>query len=305
MPGGVESKCGQRRSTSTKAFDSISHNSIWEALKSCNVDHDYVSLPRKIYRDQKASVQTVEESEIFDIQKGSKQGDPMSSLLFNTVLQYSLKDEIQRWQKKKGMGIHLSDHDHDYLTNLRFADDVMLFATSKEQLRKMLCEFKKATEKVGIRIHPDKTKILSNQNTMNSNTKKHLQVDGMSIEVLTKNESAKYFGQKISLHQQETLEIKSRIRAAWATFHKYRQELTSKNYMLNHRLRLFDATVFSDSLLRSRNMDTEQRTRKNDSIDTNARCYDSSSRQKGNTKRLRYKKIKKQDIEPKDEKGIG
>ena len=51
-----------------KAFDSISHNSIWEALKSCNVGHDYISLLKKLYRDQKASVQTDEESEIFDIQ---------------------------------------------------------------------------------------------------------------------------------------------------------------------------------------------------------------------------------------------
>ena len=88
----------------TKAFDSISHKSIWEALKSCKVDHGYISLLMKIYRDQKASIQTDEESNIFDIQKGSKQGDPMSSLLFNTVLQYSLKDEIQRWQKKKRNG---------------------------------------------------------------------------------------------------------------------------------------------------------------------------------------------------------
>ena len=58
----------------------------------------------KIYKDQKASVQTDEESEIFDIQKGTKQGDPMSSLLFNTVLQYALKSVIQRWQEKKGNG---------------------------------------------------------------------------------------------------------------------------------------------------------------------------------------------------------
>ena len=57
----------------TKAFDSISHKSIWEALKSCNFDHEYVSLLRMIYRDHKASVQTDEESNIFDIQKGSKQ----------------------------------------------------------------------------------------------------------------------------------------------------------------------------------------------------------------------------------------
>ena len=156
----------------TKPFDSISHKSIWEALMSCNVDHEYVSLLRKFYKDQKASVQTDEESESFDIQKGSKQGDPMSSLLFNTVLQYSLKNEIQQWQKKKGMGIYLSDHDRDCLTNLRFADDVMLFATSKEQIRKMMCVFKKATEKVGLRIHPDKTKILSNQRAPSIRTQK-------------------------------------------------------------------------------------------------------------------------------------
>ena len=99
------------------------------------------------------------------------------------------------------------------------------------------------TEKVGLRIHPDKTKILSNQSTINSDTKKQLEVDDMKIEILTRNESVKYLGQKISFYQQETTEIKSRIRAAWATFHKYRQDLTSKNYTLKHRLQLFDAAV--------------------------------------------------------------
>ena len=42
----------------TKAFDSITLLSIWDALKSCGIDHDYISLLRKKYRDQKASVQT-------------------------------------------------------------------------------------------------------------------------------------------------------------------------------------------------------------------------------------------------------
>ena len=144
--------------------------------------------------------------------------------------------------KEKGMGIYLSDQERDCLTNLRFADDVMLFATSKEPIRNMMCEFKEATEKVGLRIHPDKTKILSNQSNMNSDTK-DIRIGEMSIEILAKNESVKYLGQRISFHQQETLEIKSRIRAAWTTFHKYRQELTSKKYMLKLRLRLFDATV--------------------------------------------------------------
>ena len=74
---------------------------IWDALKYCNIEHGYISLLKKIYRDQKASVQTDEGSNIFEIRKGTKQDDPLSSLLFNTVLQYSLKDDILRWQKKR------------------------------------------------------------------------------------------------------------------------------------------------------------------------------------------------------------
>ena len=219
-------------------------------------------------------------------------------MLFNTVLQYSLKNEIQRWQKKKGIGIYLRDQERDCLTNLQFADDVMLFATSKEKIRNVMCEFKKATEKVGLRIHPDKTKILSNQSTINPDTKKHIEIGEMSIEILTRNESVKYLGQRISVHQQETLEIKSRIRAAWATFHKYRQELTSKKYLLNYRLRLFDATV-SPTLCNAAGTWTLSKEHE--------RMIQSTQRKMLRliiqTKR-KYKKIEKQDIEPKEEKGI-
>ena len=39
----------------TKAFDSITNKSIWIALKSCGIEHDYISLLKKLFRDQKAS----------------------------------------------------------------------------------------------------------------------------------------------------------------------------------------------------------------------------------------------------------
>ena len=65
-----------------KAFDSFSHKSTWEALKSCGIEHDYIGLLKKIYRDHKASGQTDEESNMFEIKKGTNQGDPLSSLLF-------------------------------------------------------------------------------------------------------------------------------------------------------------------------------------------------------------------------------
>ena len=126
-------------------------------------------------------------------------------MLFNTVLQNSLKDDIQRWQKKKEMGIYLSDHDHDCLTNLRFADDVLLFASSKKkQLNNRLCEFKKR--------------------------RKFLATKDIKIEILTRGESVRYLGQMITILQQEKTEIKNRIRAAWYDVPQVQAELTSRNY---------------------------------------------------------------------------
>ena len=68
----------------TKAFDSITHKSIWKLLKSCGIEHDYISLLKEIYRDQKASVLTDEESNMFEM-----------------VLQKALQDDIPRWQRKQ------------------------------------------------------------------------------------------------------------------------------------------------------------------------------------------------------------
>ena len=124
----------------------------------------------------------------------------------------------------------------DCLTNLRFADDVLLFSTSLEKLREKLCEFKTSTEAVGLGIHPDKTKILSNQDKVKA---KKITVNNVKIEVLARGDNARNLGQNITFEEQETEETKNRLKAAWAAFHKYRQELTSEDYRLCHRLRLF------------------------------------------------------------------
>ena len=147
---------------------------------------------------------------------------------------------MTRWHEKC-MGIRLGDHQTDCLSNLRFADDVLLlFFTSLEQLKRMMSDFKKSTEKVGLKIHPDKTKSLSNQGP---NKRMEATIDNIKVEVFPARECAKCLGQTITFEQQETTEIKSRVRAAWASFTKYKQELTSRSYILRHRLRLLNMVI--------------------------------------------------------------
>ena len=101
---------------------------------------------------------------MFPIKRCTKQGDPVSSVLFHTVLQFLLEDDLKIWQERH-KGIRLSDKKEDCLTNLRFADDVLLFSTSLNKLEEMLCDFKRSTESGGLEIHPSKSKVFSNQNS--------------------------------------------------------------------------------------------------------------------------------------------
>ena len=209
----------------TKAFGRIKHSALWNSLKFYGVKPAYVRLLQRLDSQQEGTVLTDKESDVFSIKRGTKQGDPLSSLLFNTVLQYSLEDDLKRWQEKR-KGIRLSDKTEDCMTNLRFADDVLLFSTSLEKLREMLCEFKASTEAVGLGIHPDKTKILSNQD-------KKKQMRSRSTTSRLKSWKNR---------QREILWAEGHV-AAWAAVHKYRQELTSKDYRLCHRQSFFNMVV--------------------------------------------------------------
>ena len=136
----------------------------------------------------------------------------------------------------------MGDYESDFLTNLRFADDVLLFSASLVQLQKKMCDFKQRTESVGLKIHSRQ-----NENSEHSKYKekkrKEVEINNIKVEILSACESAKYLGQTITFQQQETAEIKNRIRAAWTSFYRYKQELTSRSYLPQHRLRLFNMMI--------------------------------------------------------------
>ena len=145
------------------------------------------------------------------------------------------------WQKSKDMGIRLGDYESDCLTNLRFADDVLLFSTSLVQLQKMMCDIKHSTETVGLKIHPNKTNIPSNQST---NRRKEVQINNIKVEILSACEcEVSWANNYISATRNS--KIINRIRAAWASFYRIKQELTSRSYFLPNRLRLFNMATLS------------------------------------------------------------
>ncbi|KAG7307560.1 hypothetical protein JYU34_007776 [Plutella xylostella] len=75
----------------SKAFDSITHNSIFTALQNQDVDPTYIQILRKIYNNSTADIKLQNPGPLFKIEKGVKQGDPLSPKLFTATLEEVFK----------------------------------------------------------------------------------------------------------------------------------------------------------------------------------------------------------------------
>ena len=143
-----------------KAFDTIKHKALWTALTHFGIESHYMCLLKRFFADQKATVSTDTESDIFEIKRGTKQADPLSSLLFNIVLQAALEYDLARW-REKGMGISLGVLQSDCLSNLRFTDDVLLFSASLDPAQKYEVRLQEKYRKRGTENPPGKRRKFS------------------------------------------------------------------------------------------------------------------------------------------------
>ena len=227
-----------------KAFDSVEHQAVWNALARQHVPVAYIQLLQKLYSEQSACVRTDVESRRFTITRGTKQGDPLSSLLFNALLEDLMRAVKPEWERKK-YGMILGYTKLSQLTNLRFADDVLLIGGAQLQIKKMLGDVRRVAGEVGLLLHPGKkTKILTNSTIGTGRGRAKFAVVGdLEIEIVDLAGSTKYLGRLLTFTDPTETDIEHRIRQAWKAFMSYKDELTNRSYLLTNRLRLFDSVV--------------------------------------------------------------
>ena len=117
---------------------------------------DHLTCPlRNLYAGQEATVKTGHGIHWFQIGKGVCQGCILSPCLFNLHAEYIMRnaglDEAQAGIKIAGRNIN----------NLRYADDTTLMAESEEELKSLLMKMKEESEKVGLKLNIQKTKIMA------------------------------------------------------------------------------------------------------------------------------------------------
>ena len=138
-----------------KAFDCVDHNKLWKILREMGIPDHLTCLLRNVYAGQEATVRTGHgTTDQFQIGKGVFQGCMLSPCLFNLCTEYIMRnaglEEAQAGIKTARRNIN----------NLRYRDDTTLMVES-EELKSLLMKVKEESEKVGLKLHIQKTKIMA------------------------------------------------------------------------------------------------------------------------------------------------
>ena len=118
------------------------------------IPHHLTFLLRNLYAGQEATVRTVQGTTgWFQIGKGIYQGCILSPCLFNLYAEYIVRNA---GLNKAQPGIKTARRN---INNLRYADDTTLMTESEEELKGLLKKVKES-EKVGLKLNIQKTKIM-------------------------------------------------------------------------------------------------------------------------------------------------
>jgi len=189
-------------------------------------DH-LICLLRNLYAGQEATVRTRHgTTDWFQIGKGVHQGCILSPCLFNFYAKYIMRNAgLEETQA----GIKIARRN---INNLRYADSTTLMAESEEELKSLLMKVKVKSEKVGLKLNIQKTKIMA------SSPITSWEIDGETVSDFV------FLGSKITADGDCSHEIKRRLLLARTIMTNLDSILKNRGITLPTKVHLVKAMVF-------------------------------------------------------------
>ena len=210
-----------------KAFDTVEFRAIWDSLAYYGVDDGTTEMIKKLYAASSSIVAFASSEVPVDVQRGVRQGDTLSPLLFVLCLQYAL-DGVD-WAQR---GLQVGEHRLPYLA---YADDIVLLARDVNELQSMADDLTSACATIGLTVNVTKTKWISTENQ-----RQPLFINGEPVELVS---SFIYLGQLINWPRDHGREVGRRLAAGWAAFRKNKAFFTAPRVPMRLKRRLFNQCV--------------------------------------------------------------
>ena len=205
----------------------------WKILKEMGILDHWTYLLRNLCAGQEATVRIGHGTrDWFQIRKGVLiyQGCILSPCLFicaEYIMRNAGLDEAQAGIKIAGRNI----------SNLRYVDDTTLMAESKEELKSFLVKVKEESEKVGLKLNMQKTKIMA------SGPITSWQIDGETMETVT---DCIFWGSRITVDGDCSHEIKRCLLLGRKVMTNLDRIFKSRDITLPTEVHLVKPMVFSE-----------------------------------------------------------
>ena len=139
-----------------KAFDCVDHNKLWGIFKEMGIPDHLACLLRNLYADQEATGRIGHgKTDWFQTEKEVRPSFTLSLCLCNFYAEYIMWNA---WLDEAQAGIKISGRN---INNHKYADNTTLMAESEEELKSLLMMVKEESEKAGLKLNIQKTKIMA------------------------------------------------------------------------------------------------------------------------------------------------
>jgi len=189
-----------------------------------------IDLMAKLYRKQLAKVKVAGTlSEWFRVKKGVRQDCVLSPYLFNILAEMVMRETHDGFQGRLQIGGQM-------IMNLRYADDIILLATSEAELHELVDRLDRVSRKYSLLIIIDKTKVMAS--------------DGIACRIFMQNELLEqvdtfpYLGSLITQDGDCTTEFRTRLNRGQAIGASLQKIWKSHSIPISTKIQLMIALVW-------------------------------------------------------------
>ena len=137
----------------SKAYDTVNHETLWKIMEESGIKGKLIENIKELYKEnQIKAITPYGKTKGVEMKRGIRQGCPLSPLLFAMYVE-PIEQEMEKLNRNKESEPGI----------LMYADDMIIWAETKEELETKLSKMYETMEQLGLEMSMDKTEIQKNK----------------------------------------------------------------------------------------------------------------------------------------------
>ena len=206
-----------------KAYDRVPREIVYWCLRKKGVPERLIQIIRNTYEGSKTMVRTTcGNTEEFEVHVGLHQGSALSPLLFVIVMDV-ISTEVESRE----------------VWELLYADDLVITATTKEELQTRLMEWQRKLECRGMKVNSDKSEVM----VCRKSGDEELQIQDANGQTLNQVKQFRYLGSVLQDRGGCEKEVKERVKSAWQKWREVAGVVCDRRMPRRLKLKIYKTVI--------------------------------------------------------------